>query len=75
MSVIMTIHEIEDRYDGEWVLVGNPITDDQLNVVKGEVLLHHPDRDVFDREALKHKAKRFAVLSLRKTPEQMEYVL
>jgi hypothetical protein len=75
MSDVLTIEEITSRYGDEWVLIGDPETDEFLNVKRGVVLYHHRDRDTFDRESLKFRPKRFAVICLREAPEGMEYVL
>jgi hypothetical protein len=75
MSDVLTMAEIERTYDGEWVLIGDPETDDSMRVIRGTVLYHNRDRDTFDRESLKFHPKRFAVVSLRAAPEGMEYVL
>ena len=42
----MTIEEIETQFDGEWVLIGDPETDEALQVTRGKVLSHSVDRDV-----------------------------
>ncbi len=40
----MTISEIESEFDSEWVLVDEPETNEQLEVLKGKVLHHSKDR-------------------------------
>ena len=45
----MTIEEIEREFEGEWVLVGDPETDEFLQVVRGKVLCHSRDRDDITR--------------------------
>ena len=45
MAEILTIDQIKTRHDCEWVLIGNPVTDDSLSVQQGEVLWHTKDRD------------------------------
>lgn len=42
----MTIEEIETQFDGEWVLVGDPETNESLEVMRGKVLCHSANRDV-----------------------------
>ena len=75
MNEILTIAEIEARFDGEWVLVGDPQTNDALEVQRGVVLYHARDRYEFDRKVLEFKPKRFAVLRTGKPSETMEFVL
>lgn len=45
----MTIEEIETQFDGEWVLIGDPETNEYLEVVRGKVLIHSSDRDEVNR--------------------------
>ena len=40
----MTLQEIEEEFDGEWVLVGEPQTNEHLEVLSGKVLHHSKDR-------------------------------
>ena len=60
----MTIGEMESAFDLEWVLVGDPITDEGHNVVQGEVLHHSKDRDEGYRKGLELRPKRLAFLYL-----------
>jgi hypothetical protein len=73
MGHILTRAEINASYDGEWVMVGDPDVDDQMEVQAGTVLCHNRDRDEFDREtlALEPRPKRVAVLFLGKMPEHV----
>ena len=45
----MTIDEIEAQFDGEWVLVGDPETDESLKVTRGKVLCHSRDNEEITR--------------------------
>jgi hypothetical protein len=51
MAEILNIDEIKSLYDGEWVLIGHPVTDESLSVVRGNVLSHSKDRDEVYRKA------------------------
>jgi hypothetical protein len=75
MNEVMTIKDIESRFDAEWVLVGNPSTDAALNVQAGEVLAHSPDRDKVYRQATALKPARFALLFTGRMPEGTAIVL
>jgi hypothetical protein len=46
---ILTKAEICDRYPREWVLIGAPQTDEEWNVIRGQVLAHSPDREEIDK--------------------------
>ena len=41
----MTIKEMETRFQGEWIPVGAPRTNKNLEVLDGTVLHHSKDRD------------------------------
>ena len=75
MENIMTIEEIITRFDSEWVLVGDPRTNEALEVRSGTVLYHDKNREEFDRKVLEFKPKRFAVLYTGKPSEHMEFAL
>ena len=62
MEEVLTIAEIESRYDSEWVLVEDPRTNEALEVQSGNVLFHSKDRDEVYRRAVELRPKRFAVL-------------
>ena len=62
MDEVLTIAQIEKRFDSEWVLVGEPQTDDSLEVRSGKVLWHSKDRDEVYRKAVELRPKRFAML-------------
>lgn len=74
---VLTMAEIENRFDSEWVLIAEPETDEQLNVLSGKVLYHDRDRIKFDRETLDLDLGPgdFAVVYTGDLPEGMEYVL
>lgn len=42
---VMTRKEIYDRFDSEWVLVGDPETEENLMLIRGTVLWHGKDRE------------------------------
>lgn len=43
---ILSFGEIEQRYDGEWVLIAYTDLDENLKPIAGEVIAHSIDRDV-----------------------------
>jgi len=75
MSEILTIQEIQSRYDEEWVLVGDPEVDASLNVQRGKVLWHSKNRDEVYRQARRLKPKYSAFLFVGRLPKDMEVVL
>ena len=70
MSEVLTLEEIQTRYPGEWVLVGEPETDDALRVQRGTVIHHSPDRDEVYRRAVELRPGRFATLFTGPFPEE-----
>ena len=65
----MTIEEMESSFDSEWVLVGDPITDESFNVLQGKVVHHSKDRDEVYRKGLELPFKRVAILYLGRPPQ------
>ncbi len=72
---VLTLAQIETQFQGEWVLIENPQTNEALEVQSGKVLYHSDNRDEFDRKVLEFHPKRFAVLYTGKASEGMEFVL
>jgi hypothetical protein len=75
MSDFLTFEEIKARFPSEWVLVGDPQTDDSLELVAGRVLCHSASRDEVDRKLLELRPARFAMRYLGKMPENTALVL
>ena len=65
----MTYEQIKARYDSEWVLVGEPETDEALNIRSGTVLHHSKDREEVYRRALELRPPRAAVMYAGTMPE------
>jgi hypothetical protein len=75
MDEILTIEQIEARYAPDWVLIGEPQTDECQRLKAGKVLYHSPDRDaVYDR-ANEMPPGHYAFRFLGKFPEDMVLVL
>lgn len=75
MDEMLTIEQIEARYAPEWVLIGDPQTDEGLAIRAGKVLFHGPDRDEVCRKAMDYPPGRYAVQFLGRFPEDMVLVL
>lgn len=75
MDRVLTLKQIEERFESEWVLVEDPETDDALEVQRGKVLWHSKDRDQVYRKAVELRPKRFAMLYTGKIPEDTAIVL
>ena len=57
MNEILTIAEIKDKFNSEWVLVNDPETNESLEVQRGKVCYHSRDRDEVYREAVSYIPK------------------
>ena len=75
MAEILSIQEIQSRYDGEWVLIGDPEVDASLVVQRGSVLWHSKNRDEVYRQARLLKPKHCAFLFVGRLPKDVEVVL
>ena len=75
MSEILTMEEIEKKFDGEWVLIEDVETDERLDVVRGKVTYHGKDKNELHRQAMKSKTKCFASLFIGKPDPKMEFLL
>ncbi len=44
MEEVMTWAEIEEAFDGEWVLIEDPVTTLSQEIIEGRVIYHSSDR-------------------------------
>ena len=75
MEKELTLAEIENQFDSEWILVEEPETNQDLEVIKGKVLHHSKDRDEVYRKAVALRPKRSAILYTGEMPEDTAVVL
>ena len=75
MLPTITYAEIKRQYDGEWVLIVDPVTTKDLEIVEGKVACHSKDRDEVYRRAKEIKPKHSAVLFIGRPPKGMEFAL
>ena len=75
MNEALTIADIETKYQGEWVLIADPVFNADEEVERGRVLYHSPDRDEFDRRSLDFRVQRAAVVYTGESPADMAIVL
>jgi hypothetical protein len=75
MSDLLTIAEIENQFQGEWILVEDPQTNDALEVQSGKVRWHSKDRDEVYQKAIELRPRRFAMLYTGTMPEGTAIVL
>jgi len=75
MEPVLTMSEIETQFQSEWVLIGDPQTNDALQVQNGKVLCHSKDRDEVYRHAAAVRPERFAVVYTGTMPRDTAIVL
>jgi hypothetical protein len=75
MAETLTIAEIQTRFAGEWILLEDPRTDDELEIQSGQVLCHSKDRDEVYRRAVVLRPRRFAMLYTGTLPDKTAIVL
>jgi hypothetical protein len=75
MENVLTITQIEAQFDSEWILVGDPRTNEALEVQSGTVLWHSKDREEVYRKAVELHPKRSAMLYTGKMPKDTAVVL
>jgi hypothetical protein len=75
MEEVLTITQIEARFDSDWILVGDPQTNEALEVQSGKVLWHSKDREEVYRKAVELRPKRSAMLYTGKMPKDTAVVL
>jgi hypothetical protein len=75
MGNVLTVGEMESKFDSEWVLIGDPETDDSLHVQRGRVIYHSKDRNEVYRKAVELKPKRFAMLYTATLPKDTAIIL
>ncbi len=72
---VLSFSEIEQRYDGEWVLIAYTDLDENLKPIAGEVIAHSIDRDVV-YDAIANRGDRgVAIECFVKVPEDMAFIL
>jgi hypothetical protein len=75
MAQVLSFEEIQQHYDGEWVLIAYTELDENLKPIAGEVLAHSVDREVV-YEALSDRGNRgVAIECFVKAPDDMAFIL
>ena len=75
MNEILTIEEMEEKYAGFWVLIGDPELDEQQQLRGGRVLFHSPNGDEVSRKLNDYPKGRYGFRCFVKPPEGMVFVL
>ena len=75
MDEVLSIDEIKTRFAPDWVLIGEPQTDQNQRLLAGKVLFHSRDRDEVYRKAIELRPGHFAFRYLGELPEDVAFVL
>ena len=75
MDETLAIDEIKIRYAPDWVLIGEPETDEAQHLKAGKVLFHSPDRDEVYQKAIDLRLGHFAFRFLGEMPKDMAFAL
>lgn len=75
MNDTLAFAEIKRQYDGEWVLIVDPVTTKDLDILEGKVAWHSKDRDEVYRKAMEIRPQHSAVLFVGGPPKGMEFAL
>jgi hypothetical protein len=71
----LTFEEIKARYAPDWVLIGEPETDEYQRVLSGTVLFHSPNREEVYQKAIELDLHHCAFRYLGTYPEHMVLML
>ena len=75
MDEVLSLAEIETRFKSEWILMEDPETTEELQVIRGKVLWHSKDRDEVYRKARELKPRHSAFLYTGTIPEDSAVIL
>lgn len=75
MNEVMSLAEIRDRFESEWVLLEDPEATEILEVTGGRVLWHSRDRDEVYRKARTLQPRHSAIIYTGTLPEDAVVVL
>lgn len=75
MSEILTMEEIEKKYDGEWVLIEDVEANEQLEILRGKVTYHGKDKNEFHQKAMKSESNHIASFYIGQPEQNTEFWL
>lgn len=75
MSEVMTFEEMQHRYDGEWLLIAPTEVDEDLQVIKGEVLAHSPLQEHIYQVLTSISEQPLAIEYVNRVPEDIGFIL
>lgn len=75
MSSLMSFTEIQLCHQGEWVLIAYTETDENLQVIKGKVLAHSPNKEEIYRAVENAGDRPLAIEYIGQIPEDIAFIL
>ena len=75
MSEILTMEEIEAKYDQEWVLLEDPEVTESEEIRSAKVVWHSKDEAEIWRKAGELRPVRPEILFIGEPPEDLEFLL
>jgi hypothetical protein len=75
MPELLTWEEMTQRYDGEWLLIVDAELNDDLSVVRGEVLAHSPNQEVVYDALPLRQGRSASIEYVGQVPEDLAFIL
>ena len=75
MSQLMTFTEMEQYYQGEWLLIAYTALDDQMQVIEGKVLAHSPNQSHIYEVLASIPEQPLAIEYVGQIPEDVAFIL
>lgn len=75
MLPTMTFEEIKQNYDGQWVLIAYTETDEDLKVVKGQVIAHSANKEDIYQALESNGDQPLAIEYMGQIPEDLAFIL
>ena len=75
MHDILSFSDIKEQFVSEWVLIEDPETSDDLNIIKGKILYHSKDRDEVYRKAREIGPTHSAIIFTGTLPDNVAVIL
>lgn len=75
MVEIITFEEMNDRYDSEWLLIAYTEVDEDLRVIRGEVLAHSPHQEDIYQVLETIEEQPLAIEYVGQIPKNLNFIL
>ena len=75
MDTVMSWPEIEETFNGEWVLIEDPEVTRYQEIIRGKVLFHSKDRAELHAKAMELNPLHPAIMYVGEFPKDLEFAL